>query len=123
MKALSALPCCPAKSPLAGYRALPPELVEKLEGTFQVLASGTRIRILHALCRASELPVQEIARRLGMEMAAISNQLRLMAALGVLRSRQEGNRVIYRRVDPCVVELLDKGACLALDAEKRSRGR
>jgi DNA-binding transcriptional ArsR family regulator len=117
------LPCCPVKSPLVKHKALPPELVEKLESTYQVLASGTRIRILHAICREHELSVQEIAKRLGMKIAAISNQLRLMAAMGVVGSRQEGNRVIYRMVDPCVAELLDKGACLAIDAEKRSRGR
>lgn len=116
-------PCCPPKSPLARRRSLPPELVETLEGIYQVLASGTRIRILHALCRERELPVQEIAGRLGMKVAAVSNQLRLMSALGVLSSRAEGNRVIYTTADPCVAELLDQGFCLAVDSEKRSRTR
>ena len=120
-RAKRSLPCCPPKSPLVQRKQLSRELVEKLESTYQVLASGTRIRILHALCCDGELSVQAIARRLGMKIAAISNQLRLMSALGVLGSRQEGNRVIYSMVDPCVMVLLDKGYCLAVDAEARSQ--
>lgn len=115
------IPCCPPKSSIVKRKVLPAELVEQLESTYQVLASATRIRILHALCRERELSVQEIAKRLGMKIAAISNQLRLMSALGVVGSRQQGNRVIYSMVDPCVAELLDKGFCLAVDAEARSR--
>lgn len=115
--------CCPPKSTLAGYKVLPPDLVEKMERTFNLLSTGTRIRLLHVLSRNEGLSVGELAKRLGMKLAGISNHLRLMAAMGVVGSRQEGNEVIYFMVDPCVVELLDKGACLALDAEERSRGR
>ena len=94
-----------------------------MEGAFQILSSATRIKILHALRRNEDLPVGEIAKRLGMKIAGISNQLRLMAAMGVVGSRQEGNEVHYFMVDPCVAELLEKGACLALDSEKRARAR
>lgn len=44
------------------------------------------------------------------------------AALGVLGSRSAGNRVFYFMVDPCVLDLLDKGACLAIDAQRRATG-
>lgn len=117
------LECCPPKSTLAGHKELPSKLVENMEAAFQVLSSGTRIRILHALSRNEDLHVGEIARRLGMKIAGISNQLRLMAAMGVVGSRQEGNQVHYFMVDPCVAELLEKGACLALDSEKRAGTR
>lgn len=115
--------CCPPKSALLGRKALPPDLVKKLERTFHVLSSATRIRILHTLLRNEHLSVGQIAERLEMKIAGISNQLRLMAAMGVVGSRQEGNGVFYFMVDPCVAELLDSGACLALDSEKRSRSR
>lgn len=124
MNAPTTLPCCQPKSPLTAQKTLPEELIKKLERIYQVLASATRIKILHALVRDQELPVGEIAKRLGMKIAGISNQLRLMSALGVLGSRQEGNQVFYFMVDPCVVDLLDRGACLTIDSEKRSeRGR
>lgn len=123
MSSKSALSCCPPKSVLAEQKTLSPELVAKMERTFQVLATATRIRILHILSRNENLPVREVAKRLGMKLAGISNQLRLMAAMGVLGSRHEGNEVFYFMVDPCVAELLEKGACLAIDSEKRSRAR
>lgn len=122
MSAPSTLPCCQPKSPLATQKTLPEEVVKKLERIYQVLASATRIKILHALVRDQELPVGEIAKRLGMKIAGISNQLRLMSALGVLGSRQEGNQVFYFMVDPCVADLLDRGACLTIDSEKRTEG-
>ena len=123
MSPKNALSCCPPKSVLAGQKTLSPGLVAKMERTFQVLSTATRIRILHILSRNENLPVREIAKRLGMKLAGISNQLRLMAAMGVLGSRQEGNEVFYFMVDPCVAELLEKGACLAIDSEKRTLAR
>lgn len=124
MNAPPTLPCCQPKSPLTAQKTLPEEFVKKLERIYQVLASATRIKILHALVRDQELPVGAIAARLGMKIAGISNQLRLMSAFGVLGSRQEGNQVFYFMIDPCVADLLDRGACLAIDSEKRTeRGR
>lgn len=123
MRPKNAPVCCSPKSALTGYKTLPSDLVEQMEGAFQVLSSATRIRILHALLRDEDLTVGDIAKRLGMKIAGISNQLRLMAAMGVVGSRQEGNEVHYFMVDPCVAELLEKGACLALDSEKRARSR
>ena len=56
-----------------------------------------------------------------MKIAAASNQLRRMAAAGVVGSRRDGKQVIYFMVDPCVAELLDRGACLAIDSGRRKR--
>ncbi len=114
-----ACPACPPKVPLGRRRKLDPELVRRLSDLFGILNSGTRIRLLHLVAREGELTVLEIARRLGMKVAAVSNQLRLMALQGILGSRQEGARVYYYLVDPCVPEILEKGACLAVEAQKR----
>lgn len=116
-------PACRPKSLLGNRRKLDPELVRKLSDLFGVLNSGTRIRLLHQLVRDRELTVMELARRLGMKVAAVSNQLRLMALLGILASRCEGTRVYYFLVDPCTPELLERGACLAVESGKRALNR
>ena len=62
---------------------------------FGLLSSPTRLRILHALAGAGELHVQGVADAVRMKVTAVSNQLRLMAILGVLAARSEGLRVVY----------------------------
>jgi DNA-binding transcriptional ArsR family regulator len=93
-----------------------------LEATFKMLANGTRLRMLHALVRAGELCVSEIADALAMKPQAVSNQLQRLADRGIVESRRDGLQVYYRIVDPCVVSLLDQGWCLAEDARARAAG-
>jgi DNA-binding transcriptional ArsR family regulator len=84
---------------------------------FKVLANDTRLRLLHALARAGELPVGELAAAVAMKPQAVSNQLQRLVDRGILGSRREGTSIIYRIVDPCVISLLDQGLCLTEDAE------
>jgi DNA-binding transcriptional ArsR family regulator len=86
---------------------------------FKVLANDTRLRLLHALARAGELSVGDLATAITMKPQAVSNQLQRLVNRGNLRSRRDGNSVIYRIVDPCVISLLDQGLCLAEDAHAR----
>ncbi|MEK7465772.1 MAG: metalloregulator ArsR/SmtB family transcription factor [Planctomycetota bacterium] len=115
--------CCPPKSAFLKIARIPPVLVVGIRSTFAVLASATRIRLLHALAREGEAAVGELAGLSGLKIAAASNQLRRMAAQGVVGSRREGKEIYYFMVDPCVGELLDRGACLAIDARRRTRAR
>lgn len=87
-------------------------LAVELAGTFKVLANDTRLRLLHALVRAGELCVSDLAAELGMAPQALSNQLQRLADRRIVASRREGNRILYRIVDPCVPALLDLGLCL-----------
>ena len=86
---------------------------------FKVLANGTRLRLLHALVRAGELCVGDIAEELGMRPQAISNQLQRLSDRGVVEARREGVQMHYRIVDPCVATILSQGWCLCEDAEGR----
>ena len=79
---------------------------------FRVLANPTRIRLLHALVRADELPVGQLAAAVTMKAQAVSNQLQRLADLGIVASRREGNSICYRLVDLCVRSLLEQGLCL-----------
>jgi DNA-binding transcriptional ArsR family regulator len=98
-----------------------PEQAVELEAVFKTLANDTRLRILHALVRAGEMCVSEMADLLAMKPQAISNQLIRLADRGIVGSRRNGNNIYYRIVDPCVVQLLDHGLCLSEDAKARSR--
>ena len=89
--------------------------------TFQVLSDPTRLRLLHALVRAGEMCVSDLARAVGMKPQAVSNQLQRLLDRGIVATRRDSNYVHYRIVDPCVVGLLDLGICLAEDARKQKQ--
>jgi DNA-binding transcriptional ArsR family regulator len=111
--------CCPPKPEIGGRPLLTPEQAAALMQVFKVLANDTRLRLLHALVRAGELPVGELAEAVAMKPQAVSNQLQRLADRGIVGCRRQGNNIIYRIVDPCVVSLLDHGLCLSEDAATR----
>jgi DNA-binding transcriptional ArsR family regulator len=90
-----------------------------LAAVFKVLANDTRLRLLHALVRADEMCVSDLANSLGMKPQAISNQLQRLSDLGILRSRRQGNSIYYQLVDLCVRSLLDQGLCLMEEVTSR----
>ena len=94
-----------------------------LAAVFKVLANDTRLRLLHALIRADELCVSDLAASVGMKPQAVSNQLQRLSDLGILASRREGLNIHYRLVDLCVRSLLDQGLCLMEEVSDRSQGR
>ncbi len=108
--------CCAPKPDIRERPLLTPEQAADLMSVFKVLASDTRLRLLHALARAGELSVGELATVVGLKPQAVSNQLQRLVDRGILGSRRAGNSIIYRIVDPCVIRLLDQGLCLAEDA-------
>jgi DNA-binding transcriptional ArsR family regulator len=113
--------CCLPKPALADRRLLSTGSAAELAGLFKVLASDTRLRLLHALVRDGELCVSELCRQVRMKPQAVSNQLQRLADGGIVDSRREGLQVFYRITDPCVPELLDRGLCLMEDARERRR--
>src|SRR6266536_360590 len=76
------------------------------------LANDSRLRLLHALERAGELSVTDLASEVEMTTQAVSNQLQRLVDRRILVNRREGSRLIYRIADPCVKGLLDLGSCL-----------
>ena len=113
--------CC-TKPALKDRPLLSPVQAGGLAAVFKVLANDTRLR-LHALVRADELCVTDLAGSLGMKPQAVSNQLQRLSDLGILASRRDGNNIHYRLVDLCVRSLLDQGLCLVEEVSDRSRGR
>jgi DNA-binding transcriptional ArsR family regulator len=97
------------------------EAAAGLAEVFGVLASETRLRLLHALERNGEYSPTALAEAVGMKVQAVSNQLQLLAARGIVSSRREGNSVFYRLDDPCISTLLDRAWCLAEDSTSRKK--
>jgi len=110
----------PPTSPLKGRKLMTPIQAGGLAAVFKVLANDTRLRLLHALIRADELCVTDLASAVGMKPQAVSNQLQRLSDLGILSSRRDGNNVLYRVVDICVSGLIDQGWCLTETAGDRS---
>lgn len=114
--------CC-ARPSIKERPLLSPIQAGGLAAVFKVLANDTRLRLLHALIRAEELCVTELAASVGMKPQAVSNQLQRLSDLGILASRREGTSIRYRLVDLCVRSLLDQGMCLMEEVNDRSRPR
>jgi DNA-binding transcriptional ArsR family regulator len=89
-----------------------------LVGLFKVLGNDSRLRLLHALERAGELCVSDLAETVGMRPQAVSNQLQRLVDRRILAARREGNNIFYRIADPCVTSLLDLGLCLIEEANR-----
>ncbi|WP_281173797.1 ArsR/SmtB family transcription factor [Deferrisoma camini] len=110
---------CTAKTPVEERPLLDPGEARQVATMFKILANDTRVRLLHALVRTPGLCVGELADDLGMKPQAVSNQLQRLADRGIVEPERRGTQVCYRIVDPCVVQLLSYGLCLAEDAEAR----
>ena len=111
--------CC-NKLSLRERPLLSPIQAGGLAAVFKVLANDTRLRLLHALVRADEICVTDLAASIGMKPQAVSNQLQRLSDLGIIESRREGNNIHYRLVDLCVRSMLDQGLCLMEESTSRS---
>ena len=114
------LACCPTVPASAGPALEQRPLLSFVEAVkvmalFKVLASDTRIRILHHIVRSREATVTDIAMTLGMKPQAVSNQLMRLSDTRMLSSRRDGNNVYYRVENGCVGPLLDLAVCLMED--------
>lgn len=113
--------CCPPKPSLTERSLIGARQASDLAVLFKVLANDTRLRLLHALARATESSVTQLAAVVGMKPQAVSNQLRRLVDRGILGNRRNGTNIHYRIVDPCVTALLDQGLCLVEDSRERRR--
>lgn len=93
-------------------RSTPPAMLDassaaKIAETLQALASPNRLLILTRL-RQSPCTVTDLSAAVGMEQPAVSHQLRLLRALGLVAGDRNGRNIIYRLYDNHVAALLDE---------------
>jgi rhodanese-related sulfurtransferase len=89
---------------VSGERRAKDDLFDALASVAQALASGRRAEIVDLLAQG-ERAVEEVATEIGQSVANSSHHLRLLARSGLLRSRRDGNRVLYRLAGERVGEL------------------
>jgi len=70
----------------------------------KALGHGHRLEILELLAQG-ERSVEALAERIGLPVANASQHLRIMRRAGLLASRRDGKRVLYRLSDPSVLDL------------------
>ena len=91
---------------------------DELVRLYKILSSETRLKMLHALVRASELCVTDLATELEMTQQAVSNQLQRLVGGRIVAVRRAGGRSFYRIADSCVTGMLDLGMCLLEETGK-----
>ena len=79
-----------------------------LSELYKVFADFTRVRILSALTDG-EMCVYHLAEALEMGQSAVSHQLRVLRASGLVRPRRDGRTVYYALDDEHVNEILEAG--------------
>lgn len=112
-------PKCAPKPQLTSRPLMTDGAAQEVAGLFKILASDTRVSLLHALVGKGELCVSDLASFVGMKPQAVSNQLQRLVDRGILGQRRDGTRIYYRLVDRCVATLLERGLCLVEDSATR----
>ena len=79
----------------------------KIATTLQALATPSRLMILTRL-REAPCTVTDLAESAGMELSAVSHQLRLLRNLGLVTGTRSGKNIVYALYDNHVAALLDQ---------------
>lgn len=95
----------PAHVQLGRSALLDDEFYARLAEVFRTLADSSRARIVHSLLQ-QDLCTCDLAAITGLSEPAVSQHLRILRALRLVRSRREGKRVYYSLDDDHVRLLL-----------------
>ncbi len=84
------------------------EEFQTLAELFKLFGDSTRIRILTAL-KDGEKCVRDIADELGMNVSAISHQLKSLKVANMVKSRRDGQNIYYALSDDHVESIINIG--------------
>jgi DNA-binding transcriptional ArsR family regulator len=85
------------KAPKSGMCLNPDDCAEKM----MVLSDPSRLRIIRSLLKGSH-NVGEIAKIVALDVHRVSHHLGIMRLVGLVVSKRQGRRIIYR-INPCVL--------------------
>ncbi|MGZ4374809.1 MAG: ArsR/SmtB family transcription factor [Gaiellaceae bacterium] len=97
---------------------LPDDLVELIARRFRVIGEPMRIKLLEQL-REGEATVGELSAALSASQQNVSKHLSVLADVGIVGRRKEGNHVFYRVVDEGVFALCEE-VCGSVQQQLRS---
>jgi DNA-binding transcriptional ArsR family regulator len=86
---------------------LPDDLVELIARRFRVIGEPMRIRLLDRL-REGETTVGELSEAVAASQQNVSKHLGVLADVGIVDRRKQGNHVYYRVVDEGVFALCEE---------------
>jgi DNA-binding transcriptional ArsR family regulator len=86
---------------------LPDDLVDLIARRFRAIGEPMRIRLLDRL-RDGEATVGELSETVGASQQNVSRHLAVLADVGILGRRKDGNHVYYRIVDDGVLNLCEQ---------------
>ena len=90
-------------------RSLPrTSAVERISSTFQTMSDPSRLKILYCVSQG-DVCVCDLSAVLGMNVSAVSHQLRLLRTLNLVKPRRDGRIVYYSLSDEHVGELMRMG--------------
>lgn len=87
-----------------GARAAKEALFEAQASVAKALASGRRAEIVDLLAQG-ERAVEDVAEEMSQSMANTSHHLRTLARAGLLETRRDGTRILYRLASDRVAQL------------------
>ncbi len=73
---------------------------------FKLLGEASRLKILFVLA-AGELCVEHISQAVGGKQSAVSHQLKILKDAKILKSRRDGQKILYSLSDGHVITMLD----------------
>jgi len=82
------------------------EIYEIHANICQCLANPKRLEVINTL-RDKEMPVTELADKMGITKANLSQHLAIMRDKGILKSRREGTNIYYSLANPKVIQACD----------------
>jgi DNA-binding transcriptional ArsR family regulator len=87
------------KSPMVETQPLDQELLLRASHTYRVLSHAVRLRVVELLME-EQLAVCELAAKLDLPPATLSQHLNLLRTNGVVAGERRGNRIFYKVVSP-----------------------
>jgi ArsR family transcriptional regulator len=81
------------------------ESIRQASDAMQAMGHPMRLKIL-CLVGNQELPVLEIVEAVGTSQSNVSQHLAVLREHGILASRKDANRVLYRIEDPRILQMI-----------------
>ena len=82
------------------------EQIEQLSSEFKAISEPSRLKILLAL-REGEMCVYHIVEAVGGNQSAVSHQLRILRDNRIIKSRRDGQNLVYSLADAHILAVLE----------------
>ena len=82
------------------------DYIEDMANLFKILGDKTRTKIL-AILEKGELNVSNISALVGLNISAVSHQLRLLRQAKLIKPRKEGKEVVYSLDDEHISQIFN----------------